>query len=508
MTEPIVVSAPGKVLLAGGYLVLDPAYSGLVISASSRFYTVVRDAPADLPNRILVRSPQFIGAEWKYSVNFNGNEVIVEEILDSAANRNKFVHYALQYTLKLASEYSASTFEEVLSHGLEILTIGDNDFYTQKREPGSPSPTIASLSEIPPFCPLNVPLSEVQKTGMGSSAALITSIVSALLLKFGVVSKEGFAQLDGRDRVLAHNTAQSVHCLAQGKVGSGFDVSAAVFGSHVYTRFDPKVLAPLMKITGDFANLALIPLQPILDPAVPVHNKPTWTSRVEPFQLPPLVRLVLADVAGGSSTPSLVRKVNEWRSNNPDDAKKLWSDIDASNKSLVEGLRNLIAMYKENTDAYEATVQILSLLQPVQWTTIDTEEIAKPVVQAFDKVFRASETTRTLMRKMGENAGVDIEPAAQTDLLDKSITQAGVIGGGVPGAGGDDAIWVLVLEPKNTTKLPLLHVERVWHEFKQRKVSPLLATESTEKGVRVEQFDLVQGLKQAVTKRDYATENL
>lgn len=50
----------------------------------------------------------------------------------SAANRNKFVHYALQYTLKLASEYSASTFEEVLSHGLEILTIGDNDFYTQK----------------------------------------------------------------------------------------------------------------------------------------------------------------------------------------------------------------------------------------------------------------------------------------------------------------------------------------------------------------------------------------
>ena len=74
-------------------------------------------------------------------------------------------------------------------------------------------------------------------------------------------------------------------------------------------------------------------------------------------------------------------------------AKKLWSDIDASNKSLVEGLRNLIAMYKENTDAYEATVQILSLLQPVQWTTIDTEEITKPVVQAFDKVFRASEAS-------------------------------------------------------------------------------------------------------------------
>lgn len=128
------------------------------------------------------------------------------------------------------------------------------------------------------------------------------------------------------------------------------------------------------------------------------------------------------------------------------------------------------------------------------------------------------------MRKMGENAGVDIEPAAQTELLNKSIAQPGVIGGGVPGgaylsytsrifillviAGGDDAIWVLVLEPKNTTELPLLHVERVWSEFQQRKVTPLLATESMEKGVRVEQFELVQGLEQAVTAEDYATKNL
>lgn len=45
---------------------------------------------------------------------------------------------------------------------------------------------------------------------------------------------------------LAHNLAQYVHCLAQGKVGSGFDVSAAVFGSHIYTRFNPEVIHDLM----------------------------------------------------------------------------------------------------------------------------------------------------------------------------------------------------------------------------------------------------------------------
>jgi phosphomevalonate kinase len=65
-----VVSAPGKVLLAGGYLVLDPEYSGLVVATSSRFYTLVRSSGSILGVR--VRSPQFINAEWNYQVDQQG----------------------------------------------------------------------------------------------------------------------------------------------------------------------------------------------------------------------------------------------------------------------------------------------------------------------------------------------------------------------------------------------------------------------------------------------------
>ncbi|CAK9208385.1 unnamed protein product [Sphagnum troendelagicum] len=36
--------------------------------------------------------------------------------------------------------------------------------------------------------------------------------------------------------------SQAAHCAAQGKVGSGFDVSSAVFGSQRYVRFSPSVL--------------------------------------------------------------------------------------------------------------------------------------------------------------------------------------------------------------------------------------------------------------------------
>lgn len=86
----------------------------------------------------------------------------------------------------------------------------------------------------------------MHKTGLGSSAALITSLVSALLLHFSAIPASSFSDDKSDGRRLAHNLAQYVHCLAQGKVGSGFDVSAAVFGSHLYTRFNPEVIRGLM----------------------------------------------------------------------------------------------------------------------------------------------------------------------------------------------------------------------------------------------------------------------
>jgi phosphomevalonate kinase len=54
--------------LAGGYLVLDPAYFGVVVSTSSRFYTAI-ESQSDAPFEIDVLSPQFLEARWRYKVN-------------------------------------------------------------------------------------------------------------------------------------------------------------------------------------------------------------------------------------------------------------------------------------------------------------------------------------------------------------------------------------------------------------------------------------------------------
>jgi len=63
------VSAPGKVLLAGGYLVLDRRYTGLVFGLDARIHVHV--APLTTSRgvaleELIVRSPQFREARWEY----------------------------------------------------------------------------------------------------------------------------------------------------------------------------------------------------------------------------------------------------------------------------------------------------------------------------------------------------------------------------------------------------------------------------------------------------------
>ncbi|KAK1821648.1 phosphomevalonate kinase [Friedmanniomyces endolithicus] len=65
----VAVSAPGKVLLAGGYLVLDREYTGLVFGLDARIHVTVQAIPTSSGvtlNEIVVQSPQFQDAAWEY----------------------------------------------------------------------------------------------------------------------------------------------------------------------------------------------------------------------------------------------------------------------------------------------------------------------------------------------------------------------------------------------------------------------------------------------------------
>lgn len=73
----VVVSAPGKVLLAGGYIVLDRKHTGLVFGLSARIHVLAQEIPTSEGvhlSEIVVQSPQFLNATWRYGYHFAEND--------------------------------------------------------------------------------------------------------------------------------------------------------------------------------------------------------------------------------------------------------------------------------------------------------------------------------------------------------------------------------------------------------------------------------------------------
>ncbi|GAA5811687.1 hypothetical protein MFLAVUS_005128 [Mucor flavus] len=446
-----IASAPGKVLLTGGYLVLEQQFSGLVVGTSARFYTVIRPQTDSTAGTITVNSPQFEQALWNYKATVTQEKLEFHSITES---RNKFVETCLKYTLQVILErVNHSLVEQKLSHGIDITIVGDNDFYSQRAQLESKQleNTAEALSSLDPFCKTHATLSTVHKTGLGSSAALTTSLVAALLLHFEVVSNE----FTDPEKKLIHNVAQFVHCLAQGKVGSGFDVSSAVWGSHQYKRFHPDILTPIMDENVD---------QKLLSTSVDADNL-NWDNKVVPFQLPPGFDLMLADIDAGSHTPTLVGKVLHWKKTKPEESTLLWSQLGQFNLLVEQHFRELSRLYTEDSAAYNKTVELCSQLKSSDWAQVQgkvAEEMVK-LVNAFNSV-------RSLLQKMTELSQVPVEPQEQTRLLDACTDIPGVAMAGVPGAGGYDAIFCIVLS--NHSK----HlVRKVWESWKELSVGPLLS---------------------------------
>ncbi|KAJ1971778.1 phosphomevalonate kinase [Dimargaris xerosporica] len=490
-----IVSAPGKVLLAGGYLVLDRQHQGLVIGANARFYSLVQQrslgslepeattgSPDDFSVPIRVRSPQFIGANWSYELSC-ASATRRCALGSQDAKRNPFVEIVLYYTFNLASCYlNTATLSQRIGPGLDITILGDNDFYSQRQSLTERGllPTTEALRQLPAFNSTGTTLGAVHKTGLGSSAALVTSLVCALLLHFGL-DKHGPVEATEQPlecpefQTWVHNVAQFCHCLAQGKIGSGFDVSAAVYGSHVYQRFSPTALEPIMPADSNILNAPAMDSIALLDALAPTST--VWDNLVAPIALPPEFTMMLADVDAGSHTPSMVSKVLAWRKNNPIEAQEIWSALGRLNQELVSHFNCLQQWaYKDSTNYHLAIAQCAGA-SATQWQAQATMAAAEmqPIITAIANVTLTFERIRANLRAMGEHADVPIEPPQQTALLDSCMSIPGVVMAGVPGAGGYDAIFCIVLG----AKAPIA-VESLWCSWQDLAVSPLLVHESSQ----------------------------
>ncbi|KAJ1497688.1 phosphomevalonate kinase, partial [Coelomomyces lativittatus] len=243
--KSVAVSVPGKVLIAGGYLVLDSKYFGIVAATTSRFYTIVTQQPFPCPTlaspqhfRVTVHSPQFTDPPREYTF-FKEPTTQNLRLLDVSASPNKFIDTALHIALKASMNLmDTEKFDSLFYQGhIHVTLVADNDFYSQQDElrRRGLTPSLKNLRMLPNFVSTQLPIAEVKKTGLGSSATLVTSLLASILLYFTNTLTPNYV----------HGLSQFVHCYAQGKIGSGFDVASANFGTHCYTRFSTTLISDL-----------------------------------------------------------------------------------------------------------------------------------------------------------------------------------------------------------------------------------------------------------------------
>lgn len=114
----------------------------------------------------------------------------------------------------------------------------------------------------------------------------------------------------------------------------------------------------------------------------------------------------------------MVKSVLTWRKNKPEEAVLLWETLQKGNEDLALELLNLASKSGCQSEDYEGLRTIIL-------------------------------TIRSLIREISTKSGVPIEPEVQTKLIDACCRLPGVVGGVVPGAGGYDAV-VLLVEDKST----------------------------------------------------------
>ena len=154
------------------------------------------------------------------------------------------------------------------------------------------------------------------KLGFGSSATTVVSIVTLLLLESRAVSES----LVERERELISHLSCKAHNTAQGRVGSGFDVVTAVFGSCVFERRGNECM----------------------------HSS---------FHLPSSVSIALScGNHQSSSTPALICRVKEWRKQ--EEAKQLWQEYTDNNASIVRTLKEGSVM-EELKHLYDEKLEIM-----------------------------------------------------------------------------------------------------------------------------------------------------
>lgn len=333
----ITASAPGKILLLGGYSVLEKGNIAYSLTVDAFAHATIKQRK---DTKIIIKSPQL-----KIKIETDLKKIEKQK----TDEKNKFIISSINTVLKYLK------FRKRVSSGFEINTKSDEPFSIKNG-----------------------------KSGLGSSAAVTVATIAALFKTFGTGHVKNLEEI--------HKVSQISHSLAQNKIGSGFDVASACYGSVLYSRYDKEILN-LENIEKTFAkNLDCI-----------VEKMP-FLSKFE---------LVMASFPKDSmSSVSATAKVIEFKKKNNEKYSELIRDLNIQNELTI------IAMEKNNLQQFKE-----------HW-----------------------EKARWLTKKLGVLAKVEIENNEHTKLIQET-KKNGAFVAKLPGAGGGDSIIALCLNKKSAEKV-------------------------------------------------------
>ncbi len=349
--------AHGKILWLGGYSILERPNIGYVTTVDAGVHAYLSSINTD---EIRIIAPDF-NIDVNGTVDKKSGELKIDTLPEL-----KLVKTAIQVALY----YAVS--EGVPVSGFVLRT--END----------------------PAFSYNVSNGKIgaSKSGLGSSAAVTSAVIGALMTHFGL-------DLDKDDAL--HKLAQVAHAMATGKIGSGIDIAATIYGDIVYSRYSPEIVKA---IPQDFT---------VEEISKVVRSR--WDYSIKQLDLPQAFDFAVANFVGSSAiTTAMVGGFNEFKNSDPDSYFKIIRSMNEENSKAIKALQKI-------SDGGGADT--------------DLENFRK----AFDK-------GRKFAKTLGVRSNIDIETDEITDIIDKTVN-AGAFVAKSPGSGGYDSIAALFLANGN-----------------------------------------------------------
>ena len=186
-----------------------------------------------------------------------------------------------------------------------------------------------------------------------------------------------------------------------------------------------------------------------------------WDCTVQPINLPEGLELLMADVCGGSESPSMARQILEWKKKNRETgflSGYYWKDLKRCNKKIASLLSDQYTKKPFCDGLVRDGPLIIASRTAEQWkkpmpsTWHEFDGSSWDVAMQLLDLRMAFLESRQNLKGMGNAADVPVEPDSQTALADATMKLPGVVAAGLPGAGGYDALFVIYVKGPPTNE--------------------------------------------------------